>query len=731
MTVVALALTWMATASAAEPGRVFFETSPGAQVVLFPRSEERTIDVGIYRNRAPIRDQINGTSARYTLDVDAVSIGNGTSYLTIHTDRDGILPTVHRRDGFFEVRLDPGTVVIAPPPAPPTFDEVIDPDQVRRPAPPPLVPLTPLRGDAATIATDPRNIRLDVPAWDVELDVTHPYGQLLELKDPSWRAIDDYRQVLTSTDDEYLKQVSRYRLGTAYADIGLPRESSYYLHGLLDGGHRPDITALLLAAQADFGIGRWEEGREHCRSAVDAGATEADVLACLVAPSLATGDPAPSELGRMLAISSEVPERRLLAAQLLQMDHRHREAKPLLESVATQLPLDRMRDAYLSLGDARYALGEYEEAVNAWTQVKRNSALGEVARLRILMAEIAQEGRTSWAKRIPELARVSREMGIQGIEAHYLLAQIAQIYGNMEDAAVHLNALWMRDRQVAFDSDIPDRLLAVCTERLRWLQQAERHVDFAASFDDCWRPELDAYAGSTRTLQQAALAHEALGLHERALRIQQRVTTHHTTAKKDDPAALTHLARLYVNAGRPLEALDTIAYAKRHFKDSELRGTIQVSEALALQATGDVKGAEKAWRGASSAKSSRKTARRGLGLLLARQRRCKEAAPYLADLDPDDSDALLSRSRCLVQRNRGANVPTDLAPLLAGADPYLKADATWIASAAAWQARTPDAIAKPENELWQKILDEERTAMAFDAKLDALGKELTPIKRNP
>jgi tetratricopeptide (TPR) repeat protein len=731
MTLFALALSWMATASAAEPGRVFFETSPGAQVVVFPRSEERTIDIGIYRNRAPIRDQINGTSARYTLDVDAVSIGSGTSYLTIHTDRDGILPTVHRQDGFFEVRLSPGTVVVAPPPPAPTFEEVLNPDQVRRAAPPPRVPLTPLRGDAATIATDPRNIRLEIPSWDVELDVTHPFGQLLGEKDPSWNAIDDYRQVLTSTDNDYLKQVSRYRLGKAYADIGLPRESSFYLHELLEGDHRPDITAFLFAAQADFGIGRWEEGREHCRSAVDAGASEADVLACLVAPSLATGNPAPSELGRMLAVSTENPERRLLAAQLLQMDHRHREAKPLLESVATQLPLARMRDAYLSLGDARYALGEYEEAVNAWTQVKRIGDLGEVARLRIFMAEIVQKGRTSWAKHIPELARVSREPGLQGIEAHYLLAQIAQIYGNMEDAATHLNALWMRNSQIAFESDIPDRLLAVCTERLKWLQQEDRHVDFAASFEDCWRPDLDAYAGNTRTLQQAALAYEALGLHERALRIQQRVTTHHTTAKQDDPAALTHLARFYVNAGRPLEALDTIAYSKRHFKAAALRGPIQVSEALALEATGDDAAAEKAWRGAAAVTSSRKDGRRGLGMLLAHQQRCKEAAPYLAELDSSDNDGLLSRSRCLLHRNQGAKVRPDMDPLLSASDTYLRADATWIAAAAAWQTRKPDAVPDIENELWQRILDEERTAQAFDARLDVLAKELTPIKRNP
>jgi len=317
------------------------------------------------------------------------------------------------------------------------------------------------------------------------------------------------------------------------------------------------------------------------------------------------------------------------------------------------------------------------------------------------------------------------------VEAHNLIAQIAQAYGNMADAGEHLNNLWIRDRRSAFDSDVPDRLLAVCTERLRWLDREERYVDLAAYFKDCWRPELDAFAGNTRTLQQAALAHEALGLHERALRIQQRVTTHHTTATRDDPAALTHLARLYVNADRPLEALDTIAYSKRHLKPSELRGPLQISEALALEATGDDRGAEKSWRLAATVNESRSEARRGLGLLLARLNRCKEAAPYLASSDEADSEVLLSRARCLLDLNRATQASDTVGPLLTSSDPDLKSDATWIAAAASWSTRKPEALPEIESQLWQKILDEERTALEFEAKLNQLADELAPIKRNP
>jgi len=733
VTVLTLAIGWLATATAAEPGKVFFETSPGAQVVVFPRVEERTIDIGIYRNRASIRDQIQGTSARYALDVDAVAIGNGTSYLTIHTDRDGILPRVLRRDGFFEIRLQPGEVELAPTPPPPSFESILDPEQRRRPARPPLVPLTPLRGDAATIGTDPREIRLHLPSWEPDLDSDEVLGQLLDLNRTDWAAVDDYRQVLTSTEDDYLKQVSRYRLGLAYTDLGLPREASYYVHGLLDGAHRPDVTVLLLAAQADFGVGRWDEGRDHCRAASEAGAEEAQVLACMAAPALATGNPNPTGLGRTLAASSDVPEDLLLAAQLLQMDHRHQESIGILERIALQLPLARMRHAYLCLGDARYAIGKIDEAINAWTQVKRGDELGEVARLRIYMAEIARQPRTSWAKHIPELARISRQSERQGVEALYLLAQIAQAYGNMADAGSHLNDLWLRDRETAVDSDVPDRLLAVCTERLRWLDREQRYVDLAAYFKDCWRPELDAFAPNPRTLQRVALAHEALGLHDRALRIQQRVTTHHTTGTQDDPASLTHLARMYVNADRPMEALDTIAYSRRHLKPSELRGPLQVSQALALEATGDSVGAERAWRAATQVSASRSDARRGLGLLLARRNRCSEAVAYLDDPEDgeEDPELLLSRARCLLDRKRPAQASAEVAPLMASTDPDLKKDAEWIAAAASWQDRKPNDIEEVEIGVWKRIINEERDAAAFDTKLEALAEALAPIQRNP
>ncbi len=723
-----LALLCSMTAGAAEPGHVYFEATPGAEVVVFPRQEKRTIDIGIYRNRVSIHSQLQEVSALYADDVNAVSVGGGTTYLTIHTDRDDILPRVIRRKGFYEIALSPGRVKVTPIPAALSLEQILDPETRRRPARPPRVPLTPLRGSATTTATDPRRIPLDIPTWIPKIDPSTAAGHLLDDGRATLEAIDGHREVLTSTTDRRLQQIARFRLGSAYMALDLHREAAYYLHDFLEGEDPPVITANLMAAQADYGIGRWDEGREHCVTAAAAGARKTDVLICLTPPSLATGSPPPTEVGRSLAISSGEPRIHLLAALLLQSDNRHAEAKPLLEA-ASVLDEERGRVAQLALGDALYALGATDEAIAAWLEVKRIGELGEVAHLRLKMAKLVKEGREHWAAHIPELSRMANGDGADALEAHYLLAQIAQVYGNMADAAVHLNSLWVRNRQLAKRGDVPERLLAVCTERLASLDRQDRDVDLAVFFSDCWRSDLDNYLADPRILQRVALAYERLGLLDKALRIQLRVATLHTAAEREDPTAITLLARFYVGADRPLEALDTIAYAKQHLRPSEIGGAIRMSEALALEALDDLRGAERAFRAASRDPATREPARRHLGVLLARNRRCKEATSYLET--EGDADTRLRRARCLLKNRKPQDATNELAPLLASQDPILRSEASWMTAAAEWQTPGSEGRQDPESKVWKQIFDEERIAREFDAKLDVLAQELSPIRRIP
>ncbi|HHO51041.1 MAG TPA: hypothetical protein ENK18_09270 [Deltaproteobacteria bacterium] len=308
-------------------GIIAFSASPDAEVVVHPRSDPLRIDVMVRRNRVPLDRQLDGLTARHLSEIEVVSIGGGTWFVTLYVERPEIVVVPQVIPGKLVLRLRPGRVGTIEVPEAPTLRELLDDPPQRLPAPPPPLALSPLRGDASTLKLRPDLVLQDLPVWRIR-------GRELS-KLQGWPAVDAYRMELALHDHPARQAATRYHLGLEHLGLGWYREAAFYLEETLASDVPYDVPAVALAtARAQLVLDRTQRSRELCRMAADNGAEDVAVLVCLGAVALKDGTPSPTAVGRALEQASLVPSHRLLAAQLLQQDHRHAEARQILEALA-------------------------------------------------------------------------------------------------------------------------------------------------------------------------------------------------------------------------------------------------------------------------------------------------------------------------------------------------------------------------------------------------------------
>ncbi len=716
--------------SAPTEGVVGLRTSPDAELLVYPRTDPRRIDLMIRKNRVPLGAQVDGLSAQHLDEIDAVSIGGGTWFVTLHVRQPDVVVTTEAEPGRVLLRLTRGKPELRQlSPEPPRLEALLRDPGPRRPASPPHLALMPLRGDASTLRLTSLQVLLELPPWrDAPVRLADTYG---------WPAIEGYRQRLSLASDPDVQAAARYRLGMEYLGIGWHREAAYYFESVLAGKgrfHGPAVA--LAAARAHLTLGRADRTRQLCRWADEQDAPPIAVMVCLGTASLHDGTPGPTTVARtLLSATAGQPQHRLLAAQLLMSDHRYPEAREILEPLAYGWDDVWVR---ATLGDARYFTGDVEGAKRAWAQASsKTHLLRERLVLRLKMAEMLEDGFSEWATRIPELLAITDRDGPEAAEAHYLIAQIAGTYGNPELAAEHLNRLWDRFPEIAERSDVPERLVAVCGERLDMLSREGRHADEVAFFTVCWRPELDWLSSDPELLQRTAARLVQLGLRPEGLSLQLRAMGVFTRLGQDDPDALAALTELYVETDRPREALQTLEYAEAVAEGRLPAAKFLVAEARARWADGDVQGALRAWTLAEG--EGVNGARRAQGLIHASLRDCRKAEALLRDAG--DDEARLARARCLARLGRDAEAAAILP--VQGDDPLVLEDAAWIGNlltvrGTPWPAPAPEpepddgadgteaapaaaAVddAEPAHPIWAALLQEEQTAAAFQEKLDA------------
>jgi len=681
---------WMIGAALGQsPGVVQLEASPEAEVVVFPRVDERRIDVGVYGNRVPLDEQLEGLTTQHLDSGWATSIGGGTWFVTLHVD-PGVELAVERTPQEIELRLAPGRPEVVRPPQPPSLDDLLDDPPPRRPAEPVPLTLHPLRGDASTLQMDP------VEAFRFMPKVVTPHVATYR---SSLAAIDTYRGVLTRTDRGEVRAAALARIGVAMSKLDLHRDALHYLRRALEEG-RDDAPVALVAARSHVALGQAEEARSLCRYAARRGGRDEDVLACLAGVAGIDDRLPKSELGRALAEASRHPHRRLLAAQLLAADHRPAEARTILEALLES----GGPEVFSVYGDVLQATGDLPAAMDAWRAASRSRRLQPRMTLRMRMAEWVQEGPQGFAAAIPQLLQLGDGAGLVAAEAHYLLAQIAQVYGDTDIAAEQLNLLWNHHPRLALGSDVPERLVATCAFRLRQLAEQQRPVDLVAFHDLCWRDELDEMTVRPEPLQLTSLALAELGLMDEALSLQLRAVAMCTRVGEDDPDALTWLAELYHRTGRHHEALDTITFVEGLPQvPEELTDRMELVRGDAQLALGRPEAALAAWEGVDDPEAARRR-----GLYLARAQRCDEALPLLEPLT--GPPIALAEARCLLRLGRPDAAVARLDEVDEADEPSQR-DVAWLASVAAFQGAGDVGTG-----LWQELLAEERANAAWEAR---------------
>ncbi|MFK7929788.1 MAG: hypothetical protein AB8H79_16465 [Myxococcota bacterium] len=614
-------------------GAIVLQTSAGAQVELFPRMKADTIELVVHNNNKPLDQQLDGQRTASVDDSWAASTGSGTWFVTLYVNdpsTTAVLTQEGKTQWVIETRRGARPAPLVPEPVA-TIDDLFQDRVLRRPARPPAMPLRPLGGDAWTARLDPTEVRLPVDAWTPRLDGV-PRGT------PTMSDIDSVRLTMAAATNAKDKTAAFQHLALMHQRLGLHREARAYFNRVADQPTEwPRATVRLHQADAALATGRWDEARTHCTNAYKGGAEPDVALGCLGRVAIATGSPAPTETARALLREDTGPESKLVAAQLLLIDHRAEEALPLLQGTQDwPMSLQRWRDA--TLGDAALAVRDLETARRAWRDVGTRGELGDVAKQRARLIRMLDDAPSKWAEEAPAIAKDGRGRSPAAAEAHYLAAQVGEAFDDAGMAAEHLTELIDRWPDLSAGSDIPHRLLHQCDRRIGQLHRAGRTVAIAAFYHDCWRPQINAITHDTTPLQRSAQAMAYLGLWDQALFIQRDVASILTRDDREDVDVLADLAQMYDRVGRHAEALETVQYAMKRSPTPTQRAKLYLASGDAHASMGSSDQALAAWSRAEADPTLRAETQARRTLLLADLGRCKETLPLLNALS-ENGDA--------------------------------------------------------------------------------------------
>ncbi|MFT6818624.1 MAG: tetratricopeptide (TPR) repeat protein [Myxococcota bacterium] len=573
---------FLALASAQEPtGSLFLSLSPGAEVDVQPRRSANVIEIAIRGNHVPIRPQLEGRTASGMFDVNGLSVGGGTWFVSVYPqDLSMGLEAVATPEGYRFVWTPSQLVVPAEVETVSTVQELLALETLPVPGLPPTRTLLPLVGGAG-FANDISGFRLPLVPWIGEPLTTDEQG-LLTGTTLGHDAIVRFTHTLVSGGGHALEQTSRYRLAVAYDALALSRESDFYLEEMQAAGDVSQAVALL-RARAAARLSDWTSMRTHCEAAATADLEHPATLQCFGVLAIRTGSPSPGVTGRLVAQRVPGVGGQMLAARALMRDHHYDEALALLHTQVETA--ERPSNELLALwGDAELIAGDLEQARAAWETVRWNSQPGKMGRLRLHHIDMLEGDPRQWLAKLPVLHVASDHSDAVGREALHLLSQIGHRFGDPEMEALALASLMSRYPETAELGSTLSSLMAACGGRLKTLFEAERYVEHIALYERCWHPALNEVRRDTETVQSVSVSYSALGLQQQALAAQQEVARMRSRDDRPDGPSTTRLAHLYNENGRPLEALQTVQYVRSQPAESTLQRSLMIEAALAHQA---------------------------------------------------------------------------------------------------------------------------------------------------
>jgi hypothetical protein len=228
-------------------------------------------------------------------------------------------------------------------------------------------------------------------------------------------------------------------------------------------------------------------------------------------------------------------------------------------------------------------------------------------------------------------------------------------------------------------------------------------------------------------LTHIARAYEEVGLPERAIVVLRDAVSVLVAKGKDDPRLVYDLGRLYAQAERWRDGLDSVAYLKRLGVPEVLRGDALMLEAELLNGAGERDAAAAVLRRAAQLPELREPATLDLAMMDAEAGDCQRAAPTLERLlfTPRGEEAYtdprpwLALSRCLRVTGdaEGASRAAQAAAERTSSDEEGRY-ATWLSAAASgWTDAALVEELSGGDDIWAAMAKEQQDAAEFEAEL--------------
>ena len=541
---------------------------------------------------------------------------------------------------------------------------------------------------------------------------------------PNWHAIDRARAAMLSAQTEVALAQARYELGWLYLEKGFNREGRYYFELLAEnaGALRP-VDVALARARSALACRRWDEARDRLREAYRYGARESAIVEGFGVVSLETGIPGRALTAQVMSRVTGRPEALLLAAELLQRDGYYAESRSLLEALAGRVDGVTAERVALRLGDARVMAGEHEAAVRAYRDAPKG-----LSDSRVLYVDLLQKGYSDWAASVPKISAMTKDKGEVGAEALYLLSQVDTVLGSQVDAVSDLSQIIRRYRSIATNSDVPERLWEVYSERQAILLKHEKWFDLAALHEGAWHPVVRRAVDDTSILYGVARAYEEIGLPRRALNVMIEIRALLSKTGNDNVQLVIDLARLYHENGVYREGLESIEYLRRRKLPADRQGEVALLAASIHEARNDVAATVRELRMASTDPRYAEEVRVWMARIDAEGGRCAGATPVLwnALMSQEgrgqftESRPYFALARCLAANGDGARA-SQAAKAAAGRSDSMEESryATYLAAVASgWKDGIAREALTEGDDIWAALSADRAKAKEFDAELD-------------
>lgn len=697
-------------------GELVLQVDESATTSVLPTVAAGRIDVAVHQNQSDLSSQVHALHTRDWITA-ARAIDTGGNWVVtfwLAHPKDGV--ALETEPGKLTFTPVPGAAPVAPElPAAESLSSILagKARSVRCEAVPLPLPLLPPDAEAALL-TSPLP-RPETPLWtDAEPTVV------------GWSEIEGTRALLAQGEGDPARLL--YRLGALHRDLGHAREAAWYFGKVAAKDRSAGAIAYLQAASAFLTVGEWERAEGAAKLAADAGAPPEHVLHVLGAISAHRFPGQGGALGRSLAATSPNPEALLLAGQLLL------EAGCGTESLAVlhrALPYLNRRDAAVATlwaADSHMLLGDLDAAARTYAEVSARRLDPEraaILRGRTRILAIEQASAATWAGPLAELARDASENNPASAAALFALAQAYDILGENGES-VQTYATLSRRFPSLVASVAGKQHWSALERRFDQLLDAGRDMDALALHRSGWDDGLIPHVDDPAALARIANAYGETEFPDAALATWRTVADIERVHKLDSRETVLAIANLYVEAGAFADALDSVAWLKRHPLPSARRGEVALLEGRAHVGLRDVAKARSSFGTALASASTQPAAAARIALLDADNGACPVAIEPLttalaappAGVDPTSLSDALVRCHLAAGNPEAAAVPALVA---AGAttDDGTRALRTWQAS-----RLSPDAAggklaeaAATSPGVWGQLAREEQAQREFAVRM--------------